>query len=165
VFDFTTKIQGHFLPVSLNRLDKIKEGCILGSKFFAKENPICIDTEKKMFRCTINGRIISCPLFTESMRKCYVLEQPHKVVKTPLVDLAKIERCITYADIHKDKALVEMTAKIEKDYTSENPNVFWKREKYFVSLHFDPSIKSISQKASVVVMSPSKRDFCAKEIK
>ena len=67
--------------------------------------------------------------------------------------------------MHKDKYLDEISAKLIKDCCSESPNAFWKREKYFVILPFDPLQKIKPMKASARLMSPSEREFCAKEIK
>ena len=73
-----------------------------------------------------------------------------------------MERCITYAETHKEKSLTGISAKLIKDCCSENPNAFWKREKYFVSLPFDPLQKIKTMKASARLMSPSEIDFCEK---
>ena len=67
--------------------------------------------------------------------------------------------------MHKDKYLADIYAKMIKDCCSESPNSFWKREKYFVIFPFDPLQKIKPMKASARSMSPSERDFCAKEIK
>ena len=67
--------------------------------------------------------------------------------------------------MHKEKSLADISTKLIKDYCSESPNAFWKREKYFVSLPFDPLQKIKPMKASARLMSPSERYFCAKEIK
>ena len=67
--------------------------------------------------------------------------------------------------MHKEKSLVDISAKLVNDCCYKSPNAFWKREKYFVSLPFDPLQKIKPMKASTRLMSPSERDFCAKEIK
>ena len=72
---------------------------------------------------------------------------------------------IAFSDIHGEKALANITAKLIEDCCSESPNAFWTREKYFVSLPFDPLQKIKPMKASARLMSPSERDFCASEIK
>ena len=76
-----------------------------------------------------------------------------------------MDRCIAFSDIHSEKALASITAKMVKECCPENPNAFWKREKYFVSLPFDPLQKIKPMKASARLMSPLERDFCATEIK
>ena len=76
-----------------------------------------------------------------------------------------MERCIAYAEMHKEKSLADISAKLIKHCCSESLNAFWKREKYFVSLPFDPVQKIKPMKASARLMSPSERAFCAKEIK
>ena len=43
--------------------------------------------------------------------------------------------------------------------------LFWTREKYFVSLPFNPLEKPKAQKSSAALMSASEREFCANEIK
>ena len=67
--------------------------------------------------------------------------------------------------MHKEYALFEISSKLEKDCTLESPNAFWTREKYFVSLPFNPLEKPKAQKASAALMSPSEREFCANQIK
>ena len=67
--------------------------------------------------------------------------------------------------MHKESALFEISSKLEKDCTSESPNAFWIGEKYFVYLPFNPLKKPKSQKASAALMSPSKIELCANEIK
>ena len=76
-----------------------------------------------------------------------------------------MDRCIAFSDIHGEKALANVIAKLVKDCCSESPNAFWKREKYFVSLPFDPLQKIKPMKASARLMSPSEREFCATGIK
>ena len=65
-----------------------------------------------------------------------------------------MERCIAYAELHKNDSLLEITSKLEKDCTLESPNTFWTREKYFVYLFFNPLEKPKSQKSSLAHMSP-----------
>ena len=76
-----------------------------------------------------------------------------------------MERCIAYAEMHKESSLSEISSKLEKDCTSESPNAFWTREKYFVSLPFNLLEKPKAQKSSAALMSPSKRKFRANKIK
>ena len=75
------------------------------------------------------------------------------------------DRCIAFSDIHGEKALANITAKLIKDCCSEIPNAFWTREKYFVYLPFDPLQKIKPMKSSAHLMSPSEREFCASQIK
>ena len=76
-----------------------------------------------------------------------------------------MERCKVFSEVHGSKALASITEKLVKECCSESPNAFWKREKYFVSLPFDPLQNIKPMKASSKLMSPSEREFCAKEIK
>ena len=76
-----------------------------------------------------------------------------------------MERCITYVEMHKESTLSEISSKLEKDCTSESPNAFWTREKYFVSLPFNPLEKPNAQKSSIPLMSPLEREFYANKIK
>ena len=71
------------------------------------------------------------------------------------------DHCIAFSDIHGEKSLEDIIEKLIKDYCSKSPNAFWTREKYFVSLPFDPLQKIKPMKASARLMSPSERDFCA----
>ena len=76
-----------------------------------------------------------------------------------------MERGIAFSETQGDKALANIKDKLVKECCYESPNAFWKREKYFVSLPFDPLQKIRPMKASSRLMSPSEREFCSKEIK
>ena len=67
--------------------------------------------------------------------------------------------------MHKASSLSKISSKLEKDCTSESPNAFWTREKYFVSLPFNPLGKPKSWKAFASLMSRSEREFYANGIK
>jgi len=54
---------------------------------------------------------------------------------------------------------------LKKDCYSDSPNAFWIREKYFVSLPYDPLQRINPMKASAALMSPSERQFYDTEIK
>ena len=58
-----------------------------------------------------------------------------------------------------------ISEKLRKDCYSDSPNAFWTREKYFVSLPYDPLQRIKPMRASVALMSPSERQFCDAEIK
>ena len=76
-----------------------------------------------------------------------------------------MERCIAYAEMHKESSLSEISSKLERDCTSESPNEFWTREKYFVSLPFNPLEKPKARKSSATLTSRLERELCEKEIK
>jgi hypothetical protein len=134
VADFPIMVEGQKSTTSFGRIDFIKEDCILGSKFLTKVSLVCIDTSKMIFSCIVNGKRVSCPLSYESQSKCKIPEKKPVPKFVSTTYLSKLERCVAYADMHRDKALAEISAKLEKDYTSESPNALWNREKYFVSL-------------------------------
>jgi hypothetical protein len=75
-----------------------------------------------------------------------------------------MERSIGYAQIHGEKILKENSEKLITECTSESPNAFWHREKYFVYLPYDPLVKITPQKASAALMSPTKIQTCQQEI-
>ena len=50
----------------------------------------------------------------------------------------KMDRCKVFSEIHGEQALKGITEKIKKYCYSDSPNAFWTREKYFVSLPYDP---------------------------
>jgi regulator of sigma D len=79
-------------------------------------------------------------------------------------DLHKMEKSICYAQIHGEKMLKEIAEKFIRDCTSESPNAFWHREKYFVSLPYDPLVKINPQKASTTLMSPTEIQTFQQEI-
>ena len=162
--DFSISISGIKEVQHLNKLDDLKEDCIIGSPFLHKVNPIIVNEPNMIFTCRINGRRVSTSLYYFSSFKCKNLV-PQSNPTLSLVELFKMERCIAYAEMHKESALFEISSKLEKDCTSESPNAYWTREKYFVSLTFNPLEKTKSQKSYVALMSPSKREFHANEIK
>ena len=42
----------------LNKLDSIKEDCIIGSEFLDRARLVTFDKHKMLFKCTINCRIV-----------------------------------------------------------------------------------------------------------
>ena len=97
--------------------------------FLHKVSPITVDETKMTFTCTINGRRIFTPLYYSAYFKCKN-HVPQSNPSPSLAKLFKMERCIAYAQMHKNYALSEITLKLEKDCTSKSPNAFWTREKY-----------------------------------
>ena len=77
----------------------------------------------------------------------------------------KMERSKVFSDIHGENALREISEKLVKDCCTDNPNAFWTREKYFVSLPYDPLQRIKPMRASAALMSPSERQFCDAEVK
>lgn len=110
--------------MSLNKLDFIKEDCILGFELLTRVSPICIDTQSITFKYTINGGIVSCPLSYESRPKCKMPSKKSTLNHVPLAELSKMERCVAYVEMHKNKALSDISTKLEKHYTSESPKGF-----------------------------------------
>ena len=90
-----------------------------------------------IFSCVINDCTIELPIFFNSIPKLHSLVQNPELQSSP-TQLLKMDRCIAFSDIHSEKSLASITAKLVKECCSESPNTFWKREKYFVSLPFDP---------------------------
>ena len=129
------------------------------SPFLHKVSPITVDEPNMIFSCTINGRKVSTPLHYSASFKCKN-NVPQSSPTLSLAELFKMERCIAYEEMHKESALSEISSKLEKHCTSESPNAFWTREKYFV-LPFNPLETPKAQKASAALMSPSEREFYA----
>ena len=113
------------------------------------------------FTCYINKRKVILPLSFNSEVKCQNITKPDNA---SIPRLAKMERAIAYSEIHGEKMLKEISDKLRKDCCSDSPNAFWKREKYFVSLPYDPLQRIKPMKASARIMTPSERAFCEKEI-
>ena len=76
----------------------------------------------------------------------------------------KLDRSFIFAELHKEKALAEISKKLTKDCTSKSPNAFCSREQYFVSLPFKSESKPAPFKASAALMSLSEREFCKNEV-
>ena len=116
-----------------------------------------------VFTYTYNDQTIALPISFRSTRRSPSYVQMPKVQMKP-AQLAKMERCKEFSDVHGSKMLTDISEKIKRDCCAENPNAFWKREKYFVSLPLDAQQKIKPMKASPRVMTPSEREFCKKEI-
>ena len=67
---FPISIGGMKEVLHLNRLDFLKEDCIIGSPFLHKVNPITVDEPNMIFTCTINGRRVSTSLYYSTSFKC-----------------------------------------------------------------------------------------------
>ena len=113
----------------LNRLDDLKEDCIIGSHFLHKVNPITIDEPYMIFTCTINVRKVSTSLYYSASFKCKN-RVPQSNPTPSLAKLLKMKKCIAYAEMHKESTVFEISSKLEKDCTSKSPNEFWIRENY-----------------------------------
>ena len=87
------------------------------------------------FTCYINKRKVTLPLSFHSEVKCLSTEE---LEDASIPRLAKMERAIAYSETHGEKMLKEISEKLKKDCCSDSSNAFWKREKYFVSLPYDP---------------------------
>ena len=135
--NFPIKLKGTNDSLSLYILDDINEDCILGSKFLSRVSPISVDTKKMIFSYVINDCTIELPISLNSVPKCKSLVQ-NPMQKTNPSQLLKMDHCIAFSDIHGEKSLADITAKLVKYFCSESPNAFWTREKYLVSLPFDP---------------------------
>ena len=121
--NFTISISRIIEFLHLNKLDDLKEYCIIGSPFLHKFSPIIVNEPNIIFTCTINGRRVSTYLYYSTSFKCKNLFPQSNPTPT-LAELFKMERCIFYAEIHNDYALSEISSKLEKDCTSESPNAF-----------------------------------------
>ena len=113
------------------------------------------------FTCYIHRRKVILPLSFTSEIKCRSIKEPEDA---SIPRLAKMERAIAYSETHGEKMLKEISEKLRKYCCSDIPNAFWKREKYFVTLPYDPLQKIKPMKASARIMTPSERAFCKQEI-
>ena len=94
--DFPISIKGIKQVLHLNRLDDLKEDCIIGSPLLHKVISITVDEPNMIFTCTINGRRLSTSLYSSTSSKCKNLV-PQSNPTTSLAELFKMERCIAYA--------------------------------------------------------------------
>ena len=134
------------------RLDELKDDCLLGSDFLHQVSPYTVDHYQMNFTCHINKRKVILPLSFTSEIKCRSIKEPEDA---SIPRLAKMERAIAYSETHGEKMLKEISEKLRKDCCSDSPNAFWKREKYFVTLPYDPLQKIKPMKASARIMTPS----------
>ena len=138
--NFPIKLKGTSDTLTLYKLDDINEDCILGSEFLSRVSLISIDTKKMIFSCVINDCKIELPIFFNSAPKCQSLVQKYVHRPNP-AQLLKMDCCIAFSDIHGEKSLANITAKLVKVCCSEIPNAFWKREKYLSPFPLIPSRK------------------------
>jgi hypothetical protein len=101
------------------------------------------------------------------MKTNYVIhispDTPDTIEET-LQDLTKIQKIVRHADIHGQEILKDIVQKLKDECTSDFPDAFWTREKYFVSLPYKEGFKDTPQKASANNMSPSDQALCQEEI-
>ena len=124
--NFPISISGIIEAMHLNTLYDLKEDCIIGSDFMHKVGPITIDQPNMIFTFTINDIRVSTSLYYYASFKCKNFV-PQSNPSLSLAELFKMKRCITYAEMHKDSTLFEISSKLEKDCTSKSPNAFWTR--------------------------------------
>ena len=101
----------------INRLDDLKEDCIIGSAFLHKVGPITVDQPNMIFTFTINDIRVSTSLYYYASFKCKNFVPQYNPYLS-LAKLFKMERCIAYVEMHKDSALFEISSKLEKDCNS-----------------------------------------------
>ena len=94
--DFPISIGGIKEVLHLNRLDDLKEDCIIGSPFLRKVSPITVDEPNMIFTCIINGRRVSTSLYYTTSFKCKNIV-PQSTPTTSLAGLFEMERSIAYA--------------------------------------------------------------------
>jgi hypothetical protein len=165
VENFPLKIGKQSFKLSFHCVNQINDDCVLGAEFLELIDPMTINKKEKMFEFYLNGTKIQTPLFTEGRSRSREKEQQKVSEQAPSSrDLHKMERSICYAQIHGEKMLKEISEKLITDCTSESPNAFWHREKYFVSLPYDPLVKITPQKASTTLMSPTEIQTFQQEI-
>ena len=76
-----------------------------------------------LFSYVINNCTVELPLFFNPSPKCQSLIQK-SVQKSNPTQLMKMDHCIPFSDIHGEKSLANITAKLVKYCCSENPNSF-----------------------------------------
>ena len=145
-------------------MDDLSEDCVLGAEFLHRVNPYLVDHTQMNFTCVLNGHPVSLPISFKSVPKCKITKV--KPVHTPnIAQLMKMERSKIFSDVHGEKTLKDIAEKLKRDCCSDSPNAFQNREKYFVSLPYDPLQRINPMKASAALMSPSERQFYDTEIK
>ena len=98
---FSKSINGIKEVLRLNKLDDLKEDCIIRSPFLHKVSPIIVDEPNMNFSCTINGRRVSTPLYYYASYKCKSLV-PQSNLTLSVAEQFKMERSIAYAEMHKN---------------------------------------------------------------
>ena len=144
-------------------MDDMNEDVVLGSNFLHQVSPYFFNHSKQMFICTFDNKYVRLPLSFRNFPICPLPEQSVVQLANP-AQLMKMERSKIFSELHGEKALSEITEKLRRDCCSDSPNAFWTREKYFVSLPYDPNQKIKPMKASAALMSPSEVKFCDEEI-
>ena len=92
-------------------------------------------------------------------KSCYetriAVKQTFQQVEKSASSLIHIQKIIGHTEKHANEMIKDIKDKIEKDCTSEYPNAFWTREKYFVSLPYKENYTPKLQKDSTNHMSPT----------
>ena len=102
---------------------------------------------------TTSSSPVSLP--SKSDYNIVVPPEQSNLLHTTLIDLSKIQKIIKNAELHGKKMLQPVADKLRKDCTSECPDDFWTREKYFVALPYKEGYVPRPQKASANHMSPT----------
>jgi hypothetical protein len=133
----------------------------LGQDFVNKCLPFVIGSN--FVQITVLGKTIKVP-----SKSCYetriAVKQTFQQIEKSASSLIHIQKIIGHAEKHGIEMIKDIKEKIESDCTSDYPNAFWTREKYFVSLPYKEDYIPKPQKASANHMSPTECEYCQKEI-
>jgi hypothetical protein len=78
--------------------------------------------------------------------------------------LDRLKKIVRHANLHGLEIIHDIKEKIENDCTSDYPDAFWMREKYFVDLPYCEGYQDKPQKAFSNHMSPSELEYYKQEI-
>lgn len=158
--DFPILLKGVRVPVNLCCFDT-EANVLLGQDFVNKCLPFTVGESFVHF--TVLGKSIS--ISSKSSYESRIRStKPIPQIERSIEKLAKIQKIVSNAEKHGLQSIRDIKEKIEIDCTSDYPDVFWTREKYFVDLPYKEDYSAKPQKASANHMSPTKAEYCQKEI-
>jgi hypothetical protein len=125
---------------------------LLGQDFINKCFPFVIGSN--FVQLTVLGKTIKVP-----NKSCYetriAVNQTFQQIEKSASNQIHIQKIIGHTEKHGIEMIKDIKDKIEKYCTSEYPNAFWTREKYFVSLSYKENYTPKPQKAFSNHMSPT----------
>jgi hypothetical protein len=141
--------------VTLYSLDT-GDDILLGQDFVKRHMPLIVNTDSLCL--TVQQQQIKLPMKTSYV--IHISPDAPDTIEETLHDLTKIQKIVRHADIHGQEILKDTVQKLKDECTSDFPDAFWTRDKYFVSLPYKEGFKDTPQKASANNMSPFEQALC-----
>lgn len=122
-----------------------------------------ITIERNLIICSVQGEKVKVP--AKNNFTIRVKPNETNTLEEELTDLSKVQKIVKHAELHGSTILFDIVNQLKTNCTTDHPDAFWFREKYFVSLPFQKEGSFKAQKASTNHMSPTEQELCKAEIK